>query len=679
MFEGQAIRVQRMANQFAELCFDRREQSVNKFDALTVEELRLAVEAIRAARGVLGVMVTSAKPTFVVGADIFEFACLFKRPLIEIEARFRATNDVFTRLSDLPIPSIAAINGVALGGGFEVALACDMRVMASDAQVGLPEVSLGLFPGFGGTVRLPRLASLVLAADWICNGTPRGSRDVLQSGVVDAVSTREDLRGEAQNLLLRSLVSGEWRERRRRLQGPASSAGDIPAFLKHQVAQKAPHEPAALAALELMEKSTLLSRDEALNLESHTFAEIAHTQAATALSQLFVSEQLVRRKARELSKAGRRVTRAAVVGLSNAGIDIASASASNQIPVDLHDTDPKTLQSGMTAAVDLVLETGVDELGVRTALLQEIEQHTEPTSIIASNTSLLPVTTIGESLRNPARYIGAHFSQPVAATSLVEIVRGALTSEAAVGTTVQYATAIGRTSVVVRECTGLLVDRVRAAYILGFLRLVHAGADFRFVDDVLEEFGWSMGPARLQDMLGIATLHEELRLIAGSYGSRMGPSFPWATKVLIDGRRLGRAAGKGYYMYEDASVGTARGAADTEAHPLLAQFRSAGEVAFTHKTVRERVMLPLILEAIRCFEEGICSSAEEIDLAIVLGLGFPRYVGGPLMYADWLGLAHIVERCDSYRELGPLYEPTSRMRALSNSGGTFYGRSDMGR
>jgi enoyl-CoA hydratase/carnithine racemase/3-hydroxyacyl-CoA dehydrogenase len=547
MFDGQAIRVQRMANQFAELCFDRREQSVNKFDALTIEELRLAVEAIRAAQGVLGVMVTSAKATFVVGADIFEFASLFKRPLIEIEARFRATNDVFTRLADLPMPSIAAINGVALGGGFEVALACDMRVMTSVAQVGLPEVNLGLFPGFGGTVRLPRLAGLVLAADWICSGTPRGSGDALQSGVVDAVATPEDLRGEAQNLLLRSLVSGEWRERRRRLQGPASSAGDIPALLKHQAAQKAPHEPAALAALELMEKSTLLSRDEALNLESRTFAEIAHTQAATALSQLFVSEQRVRRKARELSKAGRRVTRAAVV-------------------------------------------------------------------------------------------------------------------------------AIGKTPVAVRECTGLLVDRVRAAYILGFLRLVHAGADFRFVDDVLEELGWSMGPARLQDMLGIGIVHEELRLITGAYGSRMGPSFSWATKVLMDGRRLGRAVGKGYYVYEDASGGTARGVVDTEAHPLLAQFGSAGEVAFTHTTVRERAMLPLILEAVRCFEEGICSCAEEIDLAIVLGLGFPRYLGGPLMYADWLGLAHIAERCDSYRELGPLYEPTSRMRAMSDTGGTFYGR-----
>src|SRR5882757_2783147 len=230
MFRGQFVRVELQGEGIAELCFDRQNESINKFDVGTVNELKSATDAIRASPAVRGVLMTSAKDVFIVGADIFEFTSLFAQPPAQIEAHIAQQNAVFSAFEDLNVPSVAVINGLALGGGFEVTLTCDARVMAETTQVGVPEVSLGLFPGYGGTVRLPRVTSAATAIDWISSGKPQSAKSALAAGAVDAIVAPAELRSTAEKLLKTLIDSGEWRARRQRRQGPFNA--DAGAFLK---------------------------------------------------------------------------------------------------------------------------------------------------------------------------------------------------------------------------------------------------------------------------------------------------------------------------------------------------------------------------------------------------------------------------------------------------------------
>src|SRR3954453_16169345 len=275
MFDGQCLRVAIRADGFVELCFDRRGEGINKFDVRTVDELQSATQAIRAAGSARGVLVTSAKDTFIVGADIFEFTALFAKSVEEIEAYIARQNAVFTAFEDLDLPSVVAINGLALGGGLEMALAADARGMSDTAQVGVPEVSLGIFPGFGGTVRLPRVTHAAAAIEWITSGKPQSARTALEAGAVEAVVAPQALLGAAVERLEFLVASDEWRARRRRRHGPFQA--DSAAFQRAEAAaaaRTALHQPAALAAIELLKRAALLSRDEALKLEHHEFAKI---------------------------------------------------------------------------------------------------------------------------------------------------------------------------------------------------------------------------------------------------------------------------------------------------------------------------------------------------------------------------------------------------------------------
>src|ERR1700730_2737811 len=252
MFHGQSIRVELHGTGIVELCFDRQNEAINKFDAHTVAELKSATDAIRGTPGVRGVLVTSAKEVFIVGADIFEFTTMFAQPVAQIEAHIARKNAVFTAFQDLNVPSVTAINGLALGGGFEMALTCDARVMSESTQVGLPEVSLGLFPGFGGTVRLPRVTSSGVAIDWISSGKPQNAQSALAAGAVDGRAAPGALRSTAESFLESLIASGDWRTRREVRRGPFSA--DAMAFLKakESLAKGALHQPGALAAVELL-------------------------------------------------------------------------------------------------------------------------------------------------------------------------------------------------------------------------------------------------------------------------------------------------------------------------------------------------------------------------------------------------------------------------------------------
>lgn len=709
LYQGSTLNVLARGAGIAELCFDRHGAAVNKLDRLTLEQLDGAIAAIGADKTIHGLLLSSAKDSYIVGADIFEFAEMFGKSEDQLAACNAACSAVFTRLEDLALPSVTIINGLALGGGFELALASDYRVMADSAKIGLPEVSLGIFPGYGGTVRLPRVAGLAAALDWIVSGAPQNAGTALQAGAVDLVAAPEQLREQALALLQTAMRGAEdWRARRKRHHGGVKPNPEKLALAKQAAGRNARHLPAALAAVELIERAAPESRDLALALESRAFAAIARTQAAAALVGLFLNDQFLKKKGKQYAKIARPVRQGAVLGAGIMGGGIAYQSAVRGTPVLMKDIAQQSLDIGKAEAskllarqvasgrmqpdkaqaieqairpqldyagfdgVDMVIEAVVENLKLKKTVLAEVEALCQADAILASNTSSLSIAELGAHLQRPANFVGMHFFNPVPLMPLVEVIRGPRTSAEAVATTVAYASAMGKTPIVVKDCPGFLVNRILTAYILGFTGLIRDGADFEQVDAAMEAFGWPMGPAYLQDVIGMDTASHVVDIISAGYPERMGAGGKNAVNLMAGLGRYGQKNGLGFYRYEADPRGKPVKMAAADSHALLAPLQPGGARDFTAEEIVERTMLPMLIEAALCLETEVAESAQEIDMALVLGLGFPRHIGGALRYADFLGLASVVARCDRLGQSDPLYRPSARMRAMAAAGQRYF-------
>jgi len=714
VFQGQSLRVVALPEPGVfEIVFDRVGESINKFDDRTVGELREAVDALRRQPHLRGVLATSAKDVFIVGADITEFGRKFSQTAQQISADVVRSNEVFVAFEDLPVPSVVAVNGFALGGGLEFVLSCSLRVLSSQANVGVPEVKLGLFPGFGGTVRLSRLVGLKAACDWVASGRPAGAEAALAVGVADAVAAPEALRATALDWLSRAMAGDvDWAARQAVKRGPVPVERRLTdAALKDLVAQvrraSPPHQPAAEVAVTMMARAAALPRAEALALEASTFGDVARTQAAAALVQAFLDDQSIKKSVKALAQGAPTISKAAVIGAGIMGGGMAITAALRGVSVQMKDIQPQALELGLGEAqrqvarqqrlgrlddasaaavlaliqpqlddagldqVDIVVEAIVENLGTKRRVLGELESTLAAHTVIASNTSSLRIDDIAAGLAHPERLVGMHFFNPVPMMPLVEIVRGSRSSDGAVARAVGLAVSMGKTPIVVKDCPGFLVNRLLTAYMRGFLHLVADGADFTEVDRVMEAFGWPMGPAHLEDVVGIDTGSHVNDVISAGYPERMPALADDALKRMASLGRLGQKSGVGFYRYERRADGKPARSLDPQAHDLLAALQPGGRRTFSDAEIVDRMMLPMVIEAAQALEDGVVRSALELDRAMLLGLGFPAYAGGPLQYADWLGLREVLSRCDRLRPLGPAYEPTPRMRAMAATGGRF--------
>lgn len=716
IYQGQAIQVSQVdskAGPIAELTFDNQNDSVNKFDAATVAELKAAGEAI-ASSGVKGLLVTSGKSVFIVGADITEFGKSFTEGEEKLLGWLKSSNDVFNAIEDLDMPSITAINGVALGGGFEMALATDYRVASSKASVGLPEVKLGIFPGFGGTVRLPRLVGADNAIEWIAGGTPNKPEKALKIGAVDSVVEAGKER-EAAIAMLELAINGafDWKARRAQKTGPLQLS-QIEAMMvfetaKGFVAGKAgPHYPAPIEAIKGIQKAAGMSRDDALLVENKGFAKVAQTTVANALIGLFLNDQYLKKLGKKHAKIAKDVNQAAVLGAGIMGGGIAYQSAVKGTPIIMKDIAEPALELGMGEAtkllakqvsrkkidtakmgkilssirptlnygdfseVDIVVEAVVENPKVKHAVLADVEKNVKEGTILTSNTSSISITYLAEALEKPENFCGMHFFNPVHLMPLVEIIRGEKSSDEAIATTVAYASKMGKTPIVVNDCPGFLVNRILFPYFFGFGGLMSEGADFRQIDKVMEKFGWPMGPAYLNDVVGVDTSHHVGDVLAEGYPDRMKLDTRSTLDVLYENNRYGQKNGKGYYEYVPDKKGKPKKVYNEEIEALLDEVRP-GRKEFSEEEIVERHMIPMIIETARCLEEGIVDSAQEADMGLIMGIGFPPFRGGALKYADTLGIANIVKACDEkYSHLGKLFEPTDKMREMAASGATYY-------
>jgi len=324
------------------------------------------------------------------------------------------------------------------------------------------------------------------------------------------------------------------------------------------------------------------------------------------------------------------------------------------------------------APVELAIEAVVENLKVKHDVLAEVEKAVSGDAIVATNTSSLRVDDLAAALARPEQFVGLHFFNPVPVMPLVEVIRGTRTSDATLATAVGYALALGKTPIVVRDCPGFLVNRLLTAYLLGFAQLVFDGADFVEVDRAMEAFGWPMGPAYLADVIGLDTMSHIIDVICAGYPQRMTTSRLEPTKVLAASQRYGQKSGAGFYRYETDPNGRRRKAPQPDSYQLLAPSQANGPRSFADAEIVERMMLPMVLEAAVALEEGVVESATALDTAMSLGLGFPKAVGGPLHYADQLGLDTVVELSDRHAHLGPLYVASAELRQMAKANSRFF-------
>jgi 3-hydroxyacyl-CoA dehydrogenase/enoyl-CoA hydratase/3-hydroxybutyryl-CoA epimerase/enoyl-CoA isomerase len=715
LHSGPAFSAQALGDGIVELKFDLTGDSVNKLNQTALKDLDAATQAIAKAPGVKGVILTSGKPVFIVGADVTEFTGMFAAGEDAVAKGVLEVNRMLCRFEDLPVPTVAAINGICLGGGLELALACDYRVMSTAASAGFPEVKLGIFPGFGGSVRMPRVIGIDNAVEWIATGADKKADAALKDGAVDAVVAPELLR-DAALAMVKEAIAGklDWKAKRAEKLAPVklNQIEQMMAFTSSMavVGGKAgPNYPAPMLALRSMQESAGKGRDEALAVEAKYFAKAATTPQATALVGLFLADQAVKKASGSWAKKGaKEIKQAAVLGAGIMGGGIAYQSASKGTPIIMKDIRAEALDLGLNEAgkllskqvekgritaeqmsatlarirptlnygdfkdVDIIIEAVVENPKVKKAVFAEVEGMVREDTIIASNTSTISITYLAEGLKRPQNFVGMHFFNPVHMMPLVEVIRGKQSSDEAVAATVKLAQKMGKTPIVVNDCPGFMVNRVLFPYFAGFHMLLRDGADFAAIDKVMEKFGWPMGPAYLMDVVGMDTGVHAAGVMAEGFPDRMKPDFKNTTEVLVGHKRYGQKTGKGYYSYQPDKKGKPKKSPDPETYELI-----KGVVAerreFAPDEIIARCMVPMVNEVARCLEEKIVASPFEADMSLIYGIGFPPFRGGACRYVDQMGAANFVALADQYKSLGKLYDAPKLLRDMAAAGKKFFG------
>ncbi|HCG7184303.1 TPA: fatty acid oxidation complex subunit alpha FadB [Vibrio parahaemolyticus] len=720
IYQADTLQVKEIQDGIAELSFCSP-KSVNKLDLATLESLDKALDALTLHQGLKGLMLTSDKDAFIVGADITEFLGLFAKTDAELDQWLQFANSIFNKLEDLTVPTISVLKGHTLGGGCECVLATDMRIGDKTTSIGLPETKLGIMPGFGGCVRLPRVIGADSAMEIITQGKACRADEALKIGLLDAVVETDALHESALQTLTSAINEKiDWQARRKQKTSPLtlSKLESMMSFTmaKGLVAQKAgPHYPAPMTAVITIEEGARFARNEALDIERKYFVKLAKSEEAKALVGLFLNDQYIKGIAKKAAKSASKDTeRAAVLGAGIMGGGIAYQSALKGVPVLMKDIAQPSLDLGMTEASkllnkrlaqgridgfkmagilasitpslhyagiensDVIVEAVVENPKVKAAVLSEVESHVGEDTVITSNTSTIPINLLAQSLKRPENFCGMHFFNPVHRMPLVEIIRGEKTSDETINRVVAYAAKMGKSPIVVNDCPGFFVNRVLFPYFGGFSMLLRDGADFTKVDKVMErKFGWPMGPAYLLDVVGIDTAHHAQAVMAEGFPERMGKQGRDAIDALFEANKYGQKNGNGFYSYTIDKKGKPKKTFTEDILPVLADV-CADKQEFDEQTIIQRMMIPMINEVVLCLQEGIIATPQEADMALVYGLGFPPFRGGVFRYLDSVGIAEFVEMAKQHADLGAMYHVPQMLIDMAAKGESFYGAQQQG-
>lgn len=685
------------------LKFDRPDSPANIFDLETLAELEAHLDELaKPEAGTRGLIISSTKPAiFMAGADLHS---LRKMNVEEMKNFIRRGQEVFNKLAALTFPTVAAVHGQALGGGYEVCLACDWRVASTDkaTKLGLPETKLGIIPAWGGSTRLPRLISVPKALDIILGGKVLPARQALRMGMVDEVAPREHL----------LVAARRWLDRGKHPQSLAHSApvnavvdAVIAPAARHDVHRKTHgHFPAIDKALEVVLKgSSSWDLKDSLEREREAVAELIAGDTTRQLMNLFFLTEKARKfsvpnAARDEKK---KVARAAVIGAGIMGSGITQWLSSHGVPVILRDIDAEKVAAGMgkiaglyasgvrsraltehearagidrispaptqvpLTGVDIVIEAAVEKMEIKKKLFQNLDTLVREDAILATNTSALSISELAAVTKHPSRVVGLHFFNPVHKMQLVEVVTGRDTSPEVAQRAVQFAQKIGKLPVLVKDSPGFLVNRILLPYMIEAAALFWQGASVAEVDSAMLDFGMPMGPLRLTDEVGVDIALDVAETLAAAFPSRM--HVPDVLGALINAGMLGRKAGKGFYKYGGKGSEASTNKAVTKLRPPRLPNPPDPE------EIGNRLVLLMVNEAARCLEEGIVATAGEVDLAMVMGTGFAPFRGGPLRYADSVGITTVVEDLDRYAaQAGPHYTPCNLLQDKAKSGQHFH-------
>lgn len=709
--EAKAFTLEVDRNEVAWVTFDQPESKANLLSSATMAQLDRLLSELesRIATGrLVAVVIRSGKAGhFIAGADVHEIAHL--RDAEEARAKSREGQRIFRRLERLRVPTVAAVDGICVGGGTELILACGFRLASNrgSTRIGLPEVRLGILPGFGGSVRLPRLVGLRHALDLILSGKTISAQRALRIGLADRVADHTRFEEEVESFLA-DVLSGAQRpggRRRSVLQRLVERSALGRRFLfstarRRIAARSAGHYPAPLRALEMIEETCSMSPDAAFEVEARTLGELAAGEVSRGLVRVFLISQAARRALpMEQLDAGRPVRRAAVLGAGVMGGAIAEVVAATDVHVVLKDIDRIPLDSGLRHAkslltraakkrvftpeeakrkfeliegtlsydgfddVDLIVEAVVERMPVKQQVLREVEERVSEAAVFATNTSSLSVTELASAARRPERVVGLHFFNPVHKMPLVEVIRTDQTSPEALATAFNFVLALGKTPVIVADRPGFLVNRLLAPYLNEAGHLVREGNGVGEIDGAFKEFGMPMGPLRLLDEIGFDIAEHASREMAASLGDRARPS-EVVRRLRQDGR-LGRKNGRGFYRYE-------RGR-EKEVDPAVERMypRDAAG-ASTPEEMRRRCLYLMVNEAAYALSEAVVASADEIDLAMVMGTGFPPFRGGLLRWADQEGIRRIAEALAELAErIDRRFIPAPLLVSMAEHGHTF--------
>jgi len=699
-------------DRIAWVVFDLPGEKVNKLSTPVMEELARVIDELRGLRDIDGAIIASGKDgIFIAGADVKELESVRSR-----EDAMRGTREgqaVFQRLAALPFPVVAAIGGVCLGGGTEVALACHGRVGSDHPrfQIGLPEVNLGILPGWTGTTKLPRLIGLQKALDLILTGRALDARQAEKIGLLDEAVPHALLREQAVRLLRNLKATSDYRALKPRrplgFLGWLAEGNPVGRALLFQQAQKsvmartAGHYPAPLKILEVMRRSYGLPLELALEIEAEGVADLVVTPVSKNLFHLFFLSEKAKKATGVSGEVGSLppIERAGVLGAGTMGGGIAWLLSSRDVPVRLRDINPQALGAGLAAArriyqgrqkrgrltaweldkkmalirptmdwsgfggADLVIEAVIEDLAVKKSVFRELEPLVKPHCFLASNTSTLPITELQSVLRQPERMAGFHFFNPVDRMPLIEVIRGRATSDVTLAALVAFARRLGKTPVVVADGPGFLVNRILGPYMNEAGHLLLETGDLTGIDRALTRFGMPMGPLRLLDEVGIDVAEKAGKVMAEAYRQRAAS--PGLVEKLVAAGRLGKKTGKGLYLHQGKKAGP-----DPEVLRLLGIERRR---TVEEREAVERSIYPMVNEGARCLTEGVVASAGELDLAMVMGIGFPPFRGGLLRFAEQEGLTKVVEALRGLAErLGPRFTPSEALVEKARSGHGFY-------
>jgi 3-hydroxyacyl-CoA dehydrogenase/enoyl-CoA hydratase/3-hydroxybutyryl-CoA epimerase/3-hydroxyacyl-CoA dehydrogenase/enoyl-CoA hydratase/3-hydroxybutyryl-CoA epimerase/enoyl-CoA isomerase len=706
-----ALRLEVLDAGIALVTFDQPGSRANTLGQAMIGELEAMLGDLRRRSDLKGLVFRSGKPgMFIAGADLKELGGPKPAPGVARRLVKRGL-DVIAGFEALPYPTVAAIDGACMGGGLELAMGFDYRIAGSHpkTEIGQPETKIGLIPGFGGTQRLSRIIGPSLAAEMICTGDPAKADRARQIGLVFDVVNSERLTEEAVALVRWSAADGGWKAERQRKQQPVGLSEEQASFTfavaRGQVMMKTGgHYPAPLAAVTAIEKGCNLTLEDGLKIETEQFIPLLGSPISRNLIAVFFMTQRLSKDSGSSNPAvqPRPVNQVGVVGAGIMGAGIAGAHVRRGVPAVMLDSVPAALEKGIAAITksltgrveigrmtqaeaaaalarlstsmtaqaladrDVVIEAIVENEEAKVKLYGEVQKILPPGAILASNTSTISITRMGKSVANPARFAGMHFFNPVDRMQLVEVIRGEQTSDETVVTLVALARRIGKTPIVVRDCPGFLVNRILFPYINESLLMLEEGISPRAIDKAATAFGMPMGPITLNDLVGLDTSLYAGRVINTAFADRAVP-----TRILdelVAAGRLGQKSGAGFYSYAKGS----KGSDDPALAAILAKCRRAGNGEASSEEIAERLFLPMLTEATRVLAEGIVREPADVDMGLILGIGFPPFRGGILRWADSMGIGVVMEKLKKYQALGLRFAPTEMLRRMAAEKRGFY-------